>query len=169
MGARGMHRVPHFCSWSPWFSPGPWGSWGVFFSFFGLLVSFIQNSPQLCMPTVLSSLLQFLRLLLLEETFGQVHPLQQRVPSPSLSQWESSRSFRVGFVLRRRSKPKRKPTFEFGFWVNSKLESDAKVLRRKKKKFSYFQSPELPSLKASYVPEWPFNLAVNRCQHPQTP
>ena len=55
--------------------------------FFGLLVSFIQNLPQQCVPAVLSSLLEFLRLLLLEEeTFGQVHILQQRVPGPSLSQ-----------------------------------------------------------------------------------
>ena len=30
---------------------------GFLFFFFGLLVSFIQNFPQLCMPIVLSSLL----------------------------------------------------------------------------------------------------------------
>ena len=72
--------TPYFCSWL--FRSG---SWGFFFLVFLCLV---HNLPHLHMQAIIFSPLQFLCILLLEETFAQVQTLQQRVPGPSLSQAE---------------------------------------------------------------------------------
>ena len=52
---------------------------------FSLFVSFVQNLPGLCILTVIFSPLEFLCVLLPEQTFVQVQALQQRVPGPSRS------------------------------------------------------------------------------------
>ena len=57
----------------------------VAFGFFGLLVSFVQNLPQLPRCAVVFSSIEFLCTLLLEERCVQVQALQLRVPGPSLS------------------------------------------------------------------------------------
>ena len=75
----------------PAFAPG---SSKAAVGFFGLFVSLVQNLPQLCMLALLSRPLEFLWILLLEETFVQVQSLQQRVSGLAcliLTRWGQSR------------------------------------------------------------------------------
>ena len=90
---QGAYEVPCFCSQHPVFALG---SAEVAVALFGPLCLVVHNLPQLHMHTVSFSPLQFLCILLLEETFVQVQALQQspgsQVSGTSLSPWYSKNS-----------------------------------------------------------------------------
>ena len=57
----------------------------------GILISFVQNLPQLCIPIVIFSPIQFLCILFLEKRCVQVQALQQESPRSQLVSMPSER------------------------------------------------------------------------------
>ena len=57
----------------------------------GILISFVQNLPQLCIPIVIFSPIQFLCILFLEKRCVQVQGLQRKRPRSQLVSMPSER------------------------------------------------------------------------------